>query len=611
MQKKQKTILGGWMVGLGLVACGHAAAIGFGSHDPVATLGQPLDISIPVRLEPGENLEPECVAAEVSIGDIAVPPAGVGANLVVGASGVRAIRVRTLRRIDEPVVTVQVAAGCGQRLSRRYVVFADPPIVVAPPTMAAAPSSATLAPAPATAAVVSEPPPVVAAAPTPPPRAARPRARRAATSTPPRPAAAQRPRLRLDAPAPPAVAAPPDVDAMAAVDAANEAVKAAIAAASASQSRIAALEAEMRRLAADASSQREQMEQLRHRAAAAEGLNRWSWLLALGLLLLLGVALWLWRRLRELERARSRGWLDAARPAPASTPASAPPAAQVPMLVERSPRSTGVSALGAGLAPVHRPAPSELPSQPSTVAQDWLHEPDTLALRTQPLVPPAPAMPPPPPRDVSAEELIDLEQQAEFFVVLGQDEAAIDLLVSHLRDSGGASPLPYLKLLDIYRRRGDRAAYERTRDRFNHRFNAHVPGWDAPAVEGRSLEDYPAVMHWLERVWPKPLDAMAELESLLFRKDGGELFELPAYRELLLLYSLARDLLDSDTGGAGTTVDVLLPLSDGPGFASTTPRPYFGDDAPSPPEVQPTAPIDLDLDEPSEPVPPSELGRLR
>jgi pilus assembly protein FimV len=31
------------------------------------------------------------------------------------------------------------------------------------------------------------------------------------------------------------------------------------------------------------------------------------------------------------------------------------------------------------------------------------------------------------PRDVSIEELIDLEQQAEFFVVLGQDEAAVDL----------------------------------------------------------------------------------------------------------------------------------------------------------------------------------------
>jgi pilus assembly protein FimV len=102
------------------------------------------------------------------------------------------------------------------------------------------------------------------------------------------------------------------------------------------------------------------------------------------------------------------------------------------------------------------------------------------------------------------------------------------------------------------------------------------------------------VIRWIQRVWPKPLDAMAELESLLFRRDGGELFELAAYRELLLLYGLARDLLDTEPGGGGA-VDVLLPLNDAPGFAPTSPRPYFGDDAPPMPDGQPTAPLDLDL----------------
>jgi hypothetical protein len=58
--------------------------------------------------------------------------------------------------------------------------------------------------------------------------------------------------------------------------------------------------------------------------------------------------------------------------------------------------------------------------------------------------------------EMAVEELIDLEQQAEFFVVLGQDEAAIDLLNGHIDSSGDASPLPYLKLLEIHRRRGKR-----------------------------------------------------------------------------------------------------------------------------------------------------------
>ena len=37
----------------------------------------------------------------------------------------------------------------------------------------------------------------------------------------------------------------------------------------------------------------------------------------------------------------------------------------------------------------------------------------------------------------------------------------------------------------------------------------------------------------LQDAWPRPLDAMEELEKLLLRKRSGELFELPAYRDVL------------------------------------------------------------------------------
>jgi hypothetical protein len=217
------------------------------------------------------------------------------------------------------------------------------------------------------------------------------------------------------------------------------------------------------------------------------------------------------------------------------------------------------------------------------------------------------------PRDVSIEELLDLEQQAEFFIVLGQEEAAIDLLVDHLRDTGGGSPLPYLKLLEIYRRRNDREAYERTRARFNHRFNAYAPDWESDLQSGRSLDDYPGVVPRLQQVWPRPLDAMAELEALLFRKSRGQLFDLPAYREVLFLYSLARDLLDRESADSGN-VDLLLPLADGSEFGATSPHPYLALERESVfdalPEDRPTAPIDLDLSQPDtqppivDPVPP-------
>jgi hypothetical protein len=201
-------------------------------------------------------------------------------------------------------------------------------------------------------------------------------------------------------------------------------------------------------------------------------------------------------------------------------------------------------------------------------------------------------------REVTVEELIDLEQQAEFFVVLGQDESAIDLLMNHLRNTGGISPLPYLKLLEIYRRRGDRSAYDRLRERFNRRFNAYAPDWEADPAAGRTLEDYPGVISRLQALWSTPQRAMDELESLLFRRDEGETFDVPAYSEVLFLYSLARDLLDHpglEVVHHGKDVDLLLPLGHDDATRASTVSPMVATMSMEPaPMVE--RPLSLDLD---------------
>jgi hypothetical protein len=172
---------------------------------------------------------------------------------------------------------------------------------------------------------------------------------------------------------------------------------------------------------------------------------------------------------------------------------------------------------------------------------------------------------------MSVEELLDLEQQAEFFTVLGQDDAAIDLLQEHLRGTGGTVPLPFLKLMEIYQRQGDREAYERLRERFNHRFNAVAPAWGTDQSSGRTLEDYAAVIGRIQSDWARPVDAMATLETLLFRGDDGDLFDLPAYRDVMFLYMLAHDIAAGDSGRA-PRVDVMLPLgSDRPASAAARP----------------------------------------
>jgi hypothetical protein len=180
--------------------------------------------------------------------------------------------------------------------------------------------------------------------------------------------------------------------------------------------------------------------------------------------------------------------------------------------------------------------------------------------------------------------------------------------------------MPYLKLLDIYRRCGDHDAYDRTRQRFNQRFNGVAPAWSDDPSAGRSLEEYPGVLSRVQRVWWTPLDAMAELESMLFRKgQGAELFELPAYLDVLFLYQVARDLHhhEQDAGQAtATPVDVLLPIGDGSSDDALSVRHVDMDRTatlrgPAPELVEPIS-LDLDLSgEEARVFPPIEEGDMK
>lgn len=272
---------------------------------------------------------------------------------------------------------------------------------------------------------------------------------------------------------------------------------------------------------------------------------------------LIAAALW-WLRPRQRARARwfeaqasqqakaaraaQRKDLDAAVAAPAP-PTEPPPAWTTPsasVLSVTAPASIGGLEVTTVLGPqFSRPTPD--PFRPSGFGG--------LAKKTG---------------ELSMEELIDLEQQAEFFVVLGQDEAAISLLDSYMRGEGGKSPLPYLQLLEIHQRRGEQVAYERVRQAFNDRFNAHAPEWSSDLHFGRALVDYPQTIARLQSLWPTPLSAMQALDNLLFRRHSADdAFDFPAYRELLFLYSIARELsgnVETDFG----SIDLFLPLEDAP-----------------------------------------------
>jgi hypothetical protein len=161
---------------------------------------------------------------------------------------------------------------------------------------------------------------------------------------------------------------------------------------------------------------------------------------------------------------------------------------------------------------------------------------------------------------LSADELIDLEQQAEFFVALGQDDSAVSLLEQQLCGVGGGGAWPYLKLLEIYRRIEDRDSYERVREGLDRRFGPSPTGWTDGRTSGRPLDSYPELTRRIESAWIEPAQAMRLIESLMVHGDEESgVFDLTAMADLQSLYLLARASMASQSSEVDT-VDFLLPL---------------------------------------------------
>ncbi len=587
MQRLQ--ILAPLLVVAGLVSS-PAWAMGFGRPTGGTALGQPLNFSIGLRLDGDESLEPACVNAEVASGDHVLPAHEVRARLErLGTGGFR-IRVSTGMAIDEPVVQVSLRVGCPPRLMRAFTVLADPPSALArggegeslpeaaePPSSSANPFLAAAGPGNRSG---ESSPPVVR----------RPSAARAMVAAAPEPAAASsapartrqrmpsgrggaRPVLQLDPVEADAMVDPPlrmatrlsaPRPAGGASAAAVEGPLLAPPAGLAEPDRLQALELALAQLREESSRKDRSLAELqsRLRVTAASRPDSSVVYALLGLCGLLSVALVgvLWSR--RLERRRAGWWAAAA--AEVAEQIAPPPGSEVSFgpVTDRhaagaSPRSvpgtlqaSGAAGPGAAVAPLTQQATAVPPAPLPAVAMAQAGDPE-------PLPGPAPAEPR---RPMTAEELIDLEQQVEFFVVLGQDDAAIDLLMGHVRSTGGVSPLPYLKLLEIYRRRNEQEPYERLRDRFNRRFNGHVPAWDTELDSGDGLEGHPEALASLQAQWAAPSKLMDLLDEMLFHRDSGRPFAVPAYRELLFLYGIARDLCERESPNGG--VDLLLPLGE-------------------------------------------------
>lgn len=622
-----------------------ATALGLGSGATSAVLGQPLDFVVPLRVDPQDEGAGDCVSADVSFGEARLSTTTVSARVEGrSASSPGQVRVTTSQVVDEPVVNLTLSVGCRARVSRQYTILADPPTLRpvapepeparaaprAPATSAAVPPSRAAAPRPRVEASSSLPTTGASEAPAAarPARKPRPAGR---TEAPVRSAAAAipketgtrskpavvGPRLQLDPLEAPvqepalrmstALASEPEASGpqaeqrRQAAAAAWKALNATPEDVARDNERLLALEATLKQLREESAQTRQSLDTLNARlreAEAARGNGALVYVLGALCVALAALAAWLARR---QPRTGPRWWSPSALGAHAAAPVTREE-------VEASlvPEATAADEWHAPPSRLVRDG-GRTPTGPS-VLQDPARRRDPMTTLAAPfmadrtMVLPRSAVtggPASPAANgkVSVEELIDLEQQAEFFEALGQDEAAIELLHSHLNEHPDASPLPYLKLLEIHRRQGDRQAYEDIQTHFNERFNAYAPSWEEDLQDGRTLEDYPGVISRLQSLWETPQRALDVLQASLLRRDEAtQTFDLPAYRELLILYSVARDRVGHP--GGHTAVDVLLPLDppdeeEGatrlePLTATTPVQPYTG--------PEPAADVDLHLD---------------
>ena len=146
------------------------------------------------------------------------------------------------------------------------------------------------------------------------------------------------------------------------------------------------------------------------------------------------------------------------------------------------------------------------------------------------------------PHIVNPEELFDIQQQAEFFVSVGEHDQAVDVLKKHIAAHRETSPSAYLELLRLYHTLGRSDDFAQLRAQFCSHFNAQVPEFSAFSRQGRTLEHYVDALAAIEAQW-SAASVQGLLEKYLFVRNGrseAPAFDLAAYDDLLLLLAIAQ-----------------------------------------------------------------------
>ncbi len=602
-----------------------SSALTLGRSQGVAWVGKPLDLQVHVMSDNQDDMQADCLAADVQYGETHVDPSRVtvSASALTGSAGGKIVRIVATLAVDEPVVTVLLRVGCQQKLSKRYTLFAEPPTSVVEPVVPAlvrsnigpdrvaavgavdkplqqvSPASAQVATTAAPAKVrrarpakpEAEPIPVAASAVV--PRASKPPARTPGKA-----------RLKLD-PLELMIERDPVLrasDELLTIPQEDGAIRVQAAALWRSlnvspeqllqdEARALSLEKDIKSLHAVTTQNQKDLGELAARVEQTESKRYSNWLvftLTGFWLATVAALLWFLRRGRvESESAWLHGHdaQDSLLAEIVQVPSNGdrPPVTSVRSAAVSPQRGSPVVAAGAAAAAVKGAAQ---PAAPGLTEVDFdldfgLPPPVSMngearqaSAGSSPSVPLRVNSEPdflpstsPGLRSTASEEVVDVREQAEFFLSLGQHDRAIEILTSRIAQCGESSPLVCLDLLNIYHALGRETDFEFMRTEFNHWFSGHVPEFSAFGNVGQSLDQYPQIMDEISELWPT-VPVLEYIESLLYHHAGdGVVFDLQAYLDLVFLHGVARQIVrqggPSGAVGAGDVLRIPAPANAG------------------------------------------------
>ncbi|MCF8150498.1 MAG: hypothetical protein K9K30_04650 [Burkholderiaceae bacterium] len=135
-------------------------------------------------------------------------------------------------------------------------------------------------------------------------------------------------------------------------------------------------------------------------------------------------------------------------------------------------------------------------------------------------------------------------QLAEIMLSMGLDQGAAEALLDYTEAHPRQAVYHWLKLLGIYRRRGQQHEFQETAEKLRKHFNIQAEEWvRADNAEAPELEKFTRVAVHIQQTWLQPAECMSYLRQLLEDNREGARAGFPqsVAEEILLLIEIQKD----------------------------------------------------------------------